>query len=79
MGIENKTGIYQTRDELKVRRVLSWATETKLNPSFSYKDGWYQVWIPETTAGSYYARMATTFASTDLQPQHLSAFQQEEL
>lgn len=82
MSLDNKTGIFQTRDELKVRRVLSWAREAKLSPTFLYKDGWYEVWVLTSavgTAGSYYARLAATIASTDLVASPLCEFTQEGL
>lgn len=41
-----RTGVFQTKHELEVRRVLGWLRSRNIAAEFTYKDGWYTVILP---------------------------------
>ena len=80
--LDNYTGIYITRDELRARRVLSNVTHQGQRPIFLFKDGIFEIifpgLLPEDEAHEL-NKYAHTVANTDLRPFSLSCFTQGEL
>lgn len=75
------TGIFQTKYEIEVRRVLSWLRTKNIAAEFIYKDGWYEVILPELSApwvANELNQLAHTIAHSNLQPPHLGCFKQFE-
>lgn len=73
------TGIFQTKHEIEVRRVLSWLQAKNIAAEFSYKEGWYSVILPEVSDPSVaheLNQLAHTIAHSDIQPPHLGCFRQ---
>lgn len=75
------TGIFQTKQEIEVRRVLGWLRGKNIAAEFFYKDGWYEVLLPEVSdpcVANELNRLAHTIAHSDIQPPHLGCFKQFE-
>lgn len=77
MTNEYTIGIFQTQDEAQARRVLGHFSPTH-QARFTYKEGWYEIWIPEQfrEVASYLNEIAHSVAHTNLIALPLQTFQE---
>lgn len=76
------TGIYQTQDELKARRVLGLLSQELFSITFLFKDGWFALVTTDIIAEEAAHRLnqlSHAVANTDIKPQPLAAFRQGDL
>jgi hypothetical protein len=77
--LNSYTGIYQTQDELKARRVLGFLSQELSSVAFLFKDGWFEIVTPdiitEQTAHQF-NELSHAIANSDIKPQPLAVFRQ---
>src|SRR5258708_3342320 len=79
--LKSYTGIYQTQDELKARRVLGFLSQELSSVAFLFKGGWFEIItldiIAEQTADQL-NELSHAIANSDVKPQPLPVFRQED-
>ena len=80
--LNSYTGIYQTKDELKARRVLGLLSQKLHSVAFLFKEGWFEIItldnLAEETAHEL-NQLSHAIASSDIKPQPLAVFRQGDL
>jgi hypothetical protein len=70
-------GAYQTKSEYVARAILDAVTELGWQPKWTYKDGWYEVWVSGADRAGYVhvvAKTIETLVNATYVPRSLNDF-----